>query len=248
MPRPVVGITTQTLEATPDNSPCWLTGKRYSEALVAAGALPWLIPLLSGNEATLRAIFDRLDGVILPGGNDVDPSLYGEERHPLCDRSDLDRDRTEILLARWAHGEGKPLLGVCRGLQTINVALGGTLYQHLADEYPGSVKHDYFSAGTGNPRDYLAHTVRAQPDSYLARLLGREETRVNSMHHQGIKRLAGGLVATATAPDGLIEGIEGSNGLYLVGVQWHPEELTRGHARQHRLFADFVAVCSGSGF
>jgi putative glutamine amidotransferase len=247
--RPVIGITTQTLDTLPDKHPvCWLTGRCYGQVLASLGAIPWLIPLLPEDEALLRGIYDRLDGVFLPGGNDIDPSHYGEERHPLCDRSDADRDHIEITLARWAWTEGKPLLGVCRGLQLINVALGGTLHQHLADHYPGAIKHDFFSSGTGCSRDYLAHTVQSQSGSYLSDLLGDDDLAVNSMHHQGIKRLAEGLCPTCFSPDGLIEGIEGTKGAYLVGVQWHPEELVQEHARQRRLFADFIAVAGGQSW
>jgi putative glutamine amidotransferase len=215
-------------------------GQRYVRVSTAAGGVPWLVPSLGQDEATLRAIYERLDGVLLTGGVDIDPSHYGEPRHELCDRSDPDRDWTELALIRWAVADRKPLLGVCRGIQAINVACGGSLYQHLADQHPDAIKHDYFSTATQYPRDYLAHSVRVPAGSRLRRVLGVEEVQVNSMHHQGIRRLAPGLTATAFAPDGLIEGIEGADGGYLVGVQWHPEELVEAQASMRRLFADFI--------
>jgi putative glutamine amidotransferase len=243
--RPVIGIATQTLEPVPGKLPlCWVMGQRYVRVLSAAGAVPWLIPLLPGDEATLRAIYHRLDGVFLTGGVDVDPSCYGEDRHERCDRTDPARDWTELNLIRWALADGKPLLGVCRGIQAINVACGGSLYQHVPDQYPRGVKHDYFPAPPEYARDYLAHRIRVASDSHLGRVLGAEEVVVNSMHHQGIKALAPGLTATAFAPDGLIEGVERPDRPFFIGVQWHPEELTEAHAPMRRLFSAFVAAAA----
>ena len=243
--RPTIGLATQTLEAVPGKLPlCWIMGQRYVRVLTGAGALPWLIPLLRDDPATLRAIYDRLDGLLLTGGVDIDPANYGEQRHELCDRSDPDRDWAELTLIRWAVADGKPVLGVCRGIQAINVACGGSLYQHVADEHPAPIKHDYFPTATAYSRDYLAHPVRVRGGSRLRRLLDAEHIAVNSMHHQGIKRLAEGLTPTAFAPDGLIEGVEGADGVYLVGVQWHPEELAEAQPPMRRLFTDFVEAAA----
>jgi putative glutamine amidotransferase len=244
----VIGIATQTLEAIPGKlPPCWVMGQRYVRVLAAAGATPWLIPLLQGDEPTLRALYEHLDAVFLTGGVDVDPAHYGEERHELCDRSDPARDWAEITLIRWALADRKPILGVCRGIQIVNVACGGSLYQHVSDQHPRAIKHDYFPSAAPEQgsytRDYLAHPVRVDRGTRLGRLLEAPEVRVNSMHHQGIKRLAPGLVPAAFAPDGLIEGVE-SKGQYLVAVQWHPEELADTHAPQRRLFTDFIAAAS----
>jgi putative glutamine amidotransferase len=214
--------------------------QRYIRALTSVGALPWMIPLVGDDEETLRAIYDELDGVFLPGGADIDPANYGEPRHPRCDNSDSARDRAELLLVRWAQAEHKPVLGVCRGLQVMNLAMGGTLYQDLTDQMPGGIKHDYFPFGGRYARDYLAHEVQIAESSRLAEVFGAGPLKVNSMHHQGIRTLGSGLVATATAPDGLIEGIEGTDGSYLVGVQWHPEVLIDGSAPTRRLFRSFV--------
>jgi putative glutamine amidotransferase len=238
--RPVIGIATQTLEAIPGKLPhCWVMGQRYVRVLAAQGAVPVLLPLLVGDEETLRAIYDLLDGLFLTGGVDIDPTNYGEAVHERCDRPDPARDWTEIQLIRWALRDRKPILGVCRGVQAINVACGGTLYQHLPDQRPG-LKHDYFPAqGNGYTRDYLAHEVTVDPATRTGRLLGEARVAVNSMHHQGIKQLAPDLRATAHAPDGLVEGVEGEQG-YLIGVQWHPEELAEAHAAQRRLFDSFL--------
>lgn len=241
--RPLIGLATQSLDAIPGKlPPCWVMGQRYVRALADAGAVPVLVPLLFGDEATLRLLYERLDGVFLTGGVDVDPAHYGEPRHERCDRADPARDWVELALVRWASADRKPILGVCRGVQLINVARGGSLYQHVPEEYLSPVKHDCFPGVDARySRDYLAHPVRAEAGSLLARLLGGE-VLVNSMHHQGIKRLAPGLRASAFAPDGLVEGVESGDGHYLVGVQWHPEELADAHPPQRRLLTDFLAA------
>jgi putative glutamine amidotransferase len=241
--RAVIGIVTQTQEPSPGQSPrAWIMGSKYIEVLAALGAVPWLIPLLRDDTETLRCLYERLDGLFLTGGVDVDPANYHEPRHERCGVTDPDRDWTELTLIRWAVADHKPVLGVCRGIQILNVAAGGTLYQDLTAQRPHALKHDYFAPG-GNPtRDYLAHEIRPVPGSRLAAVLGSEEVPVNSMHHQGIKDLAPGLAPTAFAPDGLIEGVEGRNGRFLLGVQWHPEELADGDPAMRRLFTAFLAA------
>jgi putative glutamine amidotransferase len=131
-------------------------------------------------------------------------------------------------------------------VQVLNVACGGTLYQDIGRQHPAAIKHDYFPTPGGCfTRDLLVHDVRVEPGSHLGRIIAAEQLRVNSMHHQGIKTLAPGLVPTAHAPDGLIEGVEGANGQYLIGVQWHPEELVATQPAMQRLFASFIDACRG---
>jgi putative glutamine amidotransferase len=216
--------------------------QRYVQVLASLGAVPWLVPLLPGDEDTIRAIYDRLDGVFLTGGVDVDPSLYGEDKHPKCGHTDPDRDAVELMFVRWALEDKKPVLAVCRGFQVLNVACGGTLFQDVGSQCPAGIKHDYFPTAAGTPtRDYLAHDVSVDRGTRLGRYLGAERVPVNSMHHQGIKALAPTLVPSAWAPDGLIEGVEGANGHFVVAVQWHPEELTAQDG-QRRLFTEFLAA------
>src|SRR5262249_42893217 len=143
--------------------------------------------------ATVREICARLDGLFLTGGVDVDPANYGEARHPKCGQTEPARDRIELMLIRWAMGDRKPILGVCRGVQALNVAAGGTLYQDIASQRPGAVKHDYFVPQEGLERHSLVHKVQMMPGSMLSCIVGLEELEVNSMHHQGIKDLAPGL-------------------------------------------------------
>jgi putative glutamine amidotransferase len=245
--RPIIGVPTQTLQAIdgiPEWIPhSWVMNDRYFYVLTAAGAVPWMIPLLDEDEATLRAIYDHLDGLFVAGGVDVHPESYGEERTPLCGNTDLARDRVELQLMRWALEDEKPVLGVCRGMQVMNVARGGTLYQDCNDQHPGSIKHDYFPTA-GYARDYIAHEVRVVPGTRLHACLGAETARVNSMHHQGVKALGEGLVASAFAPDGLVAGVEPAGGRFEVGVQWHPEMLTERDAGMRRLFEAFIEAAA----
>ncbi|HEU0012995.1 MAG TPA: gamma-glutamyl-gamma-aminobutyrate hydrolase family protein [Longimicrobium sp.] len=243
--RPVIGIPTQTLQSIdriPEDLPeSWVMNQRYFYACTSVGAVPWMVPLLEdeGADETLRAIYDRLDGIFLPGGVDMDPASYGQERSDLCGRVDPPRDRVELMFARWALEDGKPVLGVCRGLQVINVAAGGSLLQDctLCEH---SIKHDYFP-GAGWARDYLAHEIRVAPGSRLHQAFGSEQVMVNSMHHQAIAAVGQGVVATAWAPDGLIEALEGTReGHFYVGVQWHPEMLIDRDEGTRRLFTEFI--------
>jgi putative glutamine amidotransferase len=244
--RPIIGIPTQTLhsiDGIPEGFPeSWVMNQRYSRAVAAAGGLPVMIPLLD-DEDTLRALYDRMDALLLPGGVDLDPATYGESPLPSCGRLDPARDRVELRFARWAIAEEKPLFGLCRGLQIVNVALGGTLYQDIAGQRADAIKHDYFPTA-GFARDHLAHRVTVSPGSRLDALVGAAPLEVNSMHHQGVKVLAPGLVPTAVAPDGLVEGLESPASRFLLGVQWHPESLTDRDPRMHRLLAGFVEAAS----
>lgn len=242
-PRPIIGITTQTLEAIPGELPrCWVMSQRYVDVLTSVGAIPWVIPL-SHDMSTLRAVYERLDGIFLPGGVDVDPDQYRESRLPACGVTDADRDRVEVALVQWAMAERKPVLAVCRGVQVLNVASGGTLYQDLAEWCDAAIKHDYWPSEVRQRQD-LVHDVSIEEGTQLASIIGAGATIVNSMHHQGIKTLAPGLVVNARAPDGLIEGVEGRDDGYLIGVQWHPEELVETDPAMRRLFASFIESAS----
>jgi putative glutamine amidotransferase len=216
--------------------------QRYYHAVASAGGAPVLVPLLDDLDA-LRAIYERTDGILIPGGVDVDPASFGADPHERLGRTDPARDRVEIQLVKWAVEDDKPVLGLCRGLQVINVALGGTLYQDLETEYPNAIKHDYFPT-YGYPRDHLAHDVAVKGGSRMHHALINSAVPVNSMHHQGIKALASSLAASAVAPDGLIEAAESTNDSYIVGVQWHPEVFELSEPSSGVLFTDFVQAAS----
>lgn len=240
--------TLQSIGGVPATIPSsWAMSKRYVTTLTAAGGVPWMVPLVTRDADTLRAIYEHLDGVFLPGGADIDPASYKEERHRACDTSDPARDEVELMFVRWAMEEQKPVLGVCRGLQIINLAAGGTLYQDLADQFEGSIKHDYFPFSGEFARDYIAHDVTLTPRTRLAKIFRVQTLPVNSMHHQGIRSLGDGLVVSALSPDGLIEGIEWGGDHWLVGVQWHPEVLTDKHRETRLLFETFIEQATGYG-
>lgn len=240
--RPLIGVTTQTLQAI-DNIPeglphSWVMNERYVSALASLGAAPVLIPLLDDIDA-LRSMYDSMDGIFIPGGVDMDPGSYGCEMHALCGRTDLPRDRVELQFAKWAAAEGKPVFGVCRGMQVLNVAAGGTLHQDTTAQYPNAIKHDYFP-NAGFARDYLAHDAAVVPGTRMYGIVGTDMIKINSMHHQGIEKLGAHLVISATAPDGLAEAIEGDGDSFLLGVQWHPEMLIEKDAGARALFRSFI--------
>ncbi len=245
--RPLIGVPTQTLQAIdgiPDGLPhSWVMNDRYLVALATVNTAPVMLPLLDHDIDALRAIYERLDALFVPGGVDMDPATYGAEAHPLTGRIDPSRDAVELLLTRWALEDGMPFLGVCRGLQVLNVALGGTLVQDTTALFPGAVKHDYFPP-QGFARDYLAHDVAPVLGSRLSEAFGTHPFAVNSMHHQGIERIGGSLEATACAPDGLIEALELPGDAFAVGVQWHPEMLLHKDDGTLRLFQLFSGAAA----
>jgi len=224
--RPLIGLT-----ATPSRASDGLDYARlrmtYVQAVELAGGLPVIIPPLD-DAASLEALLERLDGLLLPGGADVDPAAYGEAPNG-SQAPNPGLDRLELEATRWAIGHDLPTLGICRGQQVINVALGGSLVQHMDGHAPEG------------PRGLLAHGFRVAPESRLASVLGATEAQVNSHHHQAVKALGDGLVAVAWAPDGTIEGLESHRHPWLLAVQFHPEDLVSdGHAASQRLFEAFI--------
>jgi putative glutamine amidotransferase len=173
----------------------------YARGLAHLGATPFLAPVLSDTRA-LRELYDRADGVLLPDGVDICPCRYGEaERHARTDAPDAERDEAELALARWALEDGKPLLGICRGMQVLNVAAGGTLCQDIEALRPLALKHDHYAADGTVERGYLAHQVALRPLSRLAGVFGHALLWTNSLHHRAVERVGPGLRAAAAAPD-----------------------------------------------
>lgn len=243
MYRPLIGVPAQSLHATleslprhtPDSS---VMNHLYCDAVIQAGGTPVLIPL-SQDEATLRDLYERLDGILLAGGADIDPASYGADRHPACGPTDPARDQIEIRLTRWALDDGKPLLGICRGMQMLNVACGGTLHQDCTLASPHTRKHDFFPS-QGFTRGHLAHTVWLEPGSWVSAAAAADTIEINSLHHQAVDQIGENLRPTAIALDNTIEALEVTSDRFQVGIQWHPEALTATDEGARALFTTFV--------
>lgn len=238
MKTPLIGITTyRSLSRL--NYPVLSATEAYVQSVSRAGGCPVLIPLGLPDE-TLTNLVLHLDGVIFSGGGDINPERYGSQAQPWVNSVDEDRDRVEINLFKAVIQCKMPFLGICRGIQLINVAMGGSLYEDLQKQGASSFKHDCFP---GEARDYLAHPVRVEAHSRLGQVLGVDQVEVNSLHHQGIRDLAEGLRPSAWAPDGVIEGVEIPGYPFGLGVQWHPEWL-QDHLAMRFLFREFVRSAS----
>jgi putative glutamine amidotransferase len=248
---PMVGVTCSTIPPAVESHPPRLgQNSTYLQALIRAGAAPILIPHLP-DPSLLRSVYERVDALLLSGGGDIASEHFGEPTHEKCGRPDLDRDRTELALVRWCIEDHKPLLAICRGLQVLNVALGGSLYQDIEAQMPGAGRHNW---SPRYPRDYLAHPVSILLNSRLAATLGPSNSspqqageraarlEVNSLHHQAIKELAPGLRVVARAPDGVVEAVEVEGHPFALGVQWHPEELAVKDDRAQRLFGALIGA------
>lgn len=238
MTYPVIGVTTMRRENQVGMRLSSLA-EAYVEALIQAETCPLLIPNLLP-EAALDNLLSRLDGVLFTGGGDIETSYYQEADHPKVSGVEADRDRLELLILERVVNDGKPFLGICRGLQLINVGLEGTLYADIGDQVPGAAKHDYYLDWD---RDYLAHTVEVESETRLAGILGEGMVEVNSLHHQAIRELAPDLVTTGYSPDGIVEAVEMPDHPYGIAVQWHPEWLT-AHSQMRALFTAFADAAS----
>ena len=228
MTRPLIGVTTSEVrlaehtDPTPEGDPPqreMALGMVYMRAIEMAGGMPVVLPPLGHD--LIGTLLDRLCGVCLSGGPDIDPEGYGEgSRNPQLGVTEPDLDAYELAIAQLADARGMPVLGICRGVQALNVARGGTLHQHVGDFTDGSVEHRQAARGR-----ITTHSVRIDPESRLATVMGVTEAEVNSFHHQAANRLGQGLRAVAWAPDGIIEGIESGGPELYLGVQWHVESL-----------------------
>jgi putative glutamine amidotransferase len=231
---PLIGITTSlTVDTAPERA---YVNIAYIRAVQQAGGLPLLLPPHLAPDVQV-ALWQRLDGLVLTGGGDIDPARFGQPRHPRTDEVAPPRDELELGLTRRALDEDVPLFAICRGIQVLNVALGGTLIQDLPSERPGAVVHSQ-----REPRAEPTHAVKVMGEgTRLGQILGSLELNVNSMHHQAIDRLGAGLREVAWAPDGVIEGVEmPGDDRFVLGVQWHPEELVGHDQAARNLFAAIV--------
>ena len=235
--KPLIGITAGTIKNRSAIPVCQV-GQAYVDAVRRAGGIPAIIP--TGIKLTdLTELVSRFDGFILSGGADIDPERYHSQPHPKIFGVSLQRDAFEFGLLMAILEEDKPLLGICRGFQVLNVGLGGTLYTHIDDQLEGAIKHDWFP---DYPRDRRSHNIQMAQDSFLERLLETDQISVNSLHHQGIDVPGKGLEAIGFAPDGLIEAAIVKDARFALGLQWHPECLPDDPHSQ-TLFHAFVQAC-----
>jgi putative glutamine amidotransferase len=194
----------------------------YIEAIIHAGGTPFIVPLVEDKNAQ-RQLFDMADGILLAGGNDPDPALYGEQPYPETVDVSVKRDQLELQLIDWAFKERKPLLGICRGMQLMNIQLGGTLYQDIPTDLP--LASDHNSSTKQKSLVHKAHELTVVGGTQLATILGTPHPETNSHHHQAIKKLASRLIVNALSEDNLIEGVEYTGDSFALGVQGHPESL-----------------------
>ncbi len=209
--KPVIGISGYVDGSTA------CVGMTYVKSVREAGGVPFVIPVTT-DMAQIDDILDNIDGLVMSGGEDFDPQLYGEQ--PVRQLGDVvpDRDKFDISLIKRAVERGIPLLGICRGEQGLNIALGGTLYQDIPSQVPTNLKHSQKA-----PRGYGSHAIRIEKNSLVYKLLGTDSISVNSYHHQAVKDLAPGLRVSAVAPDGVIESVEKPGDTRVIGTQFHPE-------------------------
>lgn len=231
--QPVIGITS--LEGkNPDSLPTVAVLQAYVYAILQAGGVPVLIPSMLADNGW-EVVYDRLDGVVFSGGGDIAPEYYDGEMHARVTEVEPLRDSIEMSLLSAVVKDGKPFLGICRGIQTINVGLGGTLYEHLGEQFQGGIDHTYPTT----MRTHLVHEVKIEEGTQIAAVVGEPVLRVNSLHHQGLKEIAPELRVTGYAPDGLVEAVEMPDHPFGLAVQWHPEWLTDQQPTR-KLFKSFV--------
>jgi len=237
--KPIIGV-------TPDfnagdrkdmggKEPTYFLRARYLEAIEAVGGLPLVLPLVT-DAVRQRLLLSKIDGLLVTGsGSDLAPELYGERQRFRFRRMSRQRSALELGIAKLAYRAGVPTLGICGGMQSMNVALGGTLIQDISSQVPTSISHQ-----PPSPATKPAHVIEVVPQTLMRRIAGRATIQVNSSHHQSVKKLAGPLVTSAVAPDGVIEAIESCSHPFYLGVQWHPECLYSNDPIQKRLFQALV--------
>ncbi len=239
--QPLIGITGSIIER--NNNRYIAAYEPNAKAIIQAGGLPIVIPC-DLDPQTLRAIYERVDGILLPGGGDIAPEFYGATPHEKTDLIIRERDIAEIQIAKWAVADDLPIFGICRGHQVFNVAMGGTLYQDIPSQIQTPFTHDIEK---GMPRNTLLHDIKIAPNSKLAQILKTDQIMVNSLHHQSVMKPAENVQVTAYAPDGVIEASELPDKHFALTVQWHPEDL-QDMAQMRDLFKAFVDAAREKSF
>ncbi len=234
MSFPVIGLTAWR-GSNRSGGPAISLSESYIRSVTDAGGIPVIIPL-GLSDQSLKELVARLDGILFTGGGDIHPRFYQAGPDPLITDINEQRDQEELQIFEEAVKEEKPFLGICRGIQLVNVAAGGTLYVDIETQLPDAIRHDCHQ---GHPRDYLGHTVAVAKDSRLKEIMGGREVAVNSLHHQGLKDIAPVLKPVAHSSDGVVEAIEMQDYPFGLAVQWHPEELQK-YAPMRLLFRSLV--------
>ncbi len=225
--KPVIGITTDIKDGN------FVIEEKYAHAVARAGGIPLLIPSIPRNARLVEETAQGLDGLLLPGSRDMDPKFYNEEPHPKLRPMSLERTETEFRVLKEASERNIPVLGICGGMQLINVFFGGSLYQDIYSYLPEAMPHEKGAV----------HNVRVEKNSLLMKIAASEYFPVKSYHHQSVRAIGNGLRVSAFAPDGIVEGIESEGKRYVLGIQWHPElEDTK---ISNRIFSDFIHKCRG---
>jgi putative glutamine amidotransferase len=235
--KPLIGIIMGYQPKT--GAPTLHIGEAYIKSVLKAGGLPLLLPIGTSDEV-LEEMLEMCDGLMITGGPDLDPLLFQDNPDSRAGGVDPRRDASEAFLINSAAQKKMPILGICRGIQALNVTLGGTLYIDLSDDYPGSEKHDFYP---DMPRDAYRHTIAIEKDTILFEIMGKNEIQVNSLHHQGVKDPAPNLTIAGLANDGSIEALVAKDHPWCVGVQWHPECLPDDQDAQS-LFTAFVQAAN----
>ena len=245
-PAPLIGIPCRhDLSVNYGRKPVNAQSDTYLSAIGQAGGIPFLIPLKLDTPA-LRRLYNLADGILLSGGGDIDPVLLKQPPGPNLADVQPDRDAVELTFSRWAAADGKPLLAICRGIQIIAAAAGGTLCQDLPSQMPQAHLHNYpYNNGTGLPETKLVHDVQLAPSCHLSRIFDTQTLPVNSLHHQAVQRVPEPLAIVGRSSDGVVEAIELPGHPFYCGVQWHPEVLAAEHESARRLFRAFIAACGG---
>jgi len=232
--KPVIGITTDVRQDGEN-----ILKNTYVQAVMRAGGLPMIVPV--GLEEDVEQLIEMFDGLLLSGGNDINPMLFNEEPHEYLGVVSPSRDSSELELARRMLKTGKPILGICRGIQVLNVAVGGTLYQDLYKQNDSPILQHIQKA----PNTHCSHYVQLDKGSLLESIAGSERIQVNSYHHQSLKEVPSVFKVTAVASDGIVEAIESTDEQFVLGVQWHPEALSvAGDAVSLRIFERFISECA----
>jgi len=226
--RPIIGITCSTTESG------YSVVASYINAIEMSRGIPIPLPSVKSEECILEFV-NLIDGLLLSGGVDVDPYFFGEEPKPLMGKIDVERDYMELFIIPKALEIDLPILGICRGIQVLNVAAGGTLYQDISMHTESILKHRQDAPGS-----YATHFIHVQPKSKLMEILGKPLIRTNSFHHQAVKEVASGFIVSAIAEDKIIEGIESTKHSFVIGVQFHPESMFQNNPPIINLFDSFV--------